>query len=64
MEGSRNRARRPPGVAPMTEPSLPEESLFALALDVPAGDRAAFLDRACAGRGLLGHRGNSAKQLI
>jgi tetratricopeptide (TPR) repeat protein len=34
----------------MTEPSLPEESIFAQALDIPsAAERAAFLDRACAG---------------
>ncbi|HKB04976.1 MAG TPA: protein kinase [Gemmataceae bacterium] len=33
----------------MTESSLPEESIFAQALDVPAGERSAFLDRACAG---------------
>jgi serine/threonine protein kinase len=33
----------------MTEPSLPEESLFARALEIPsAAERAAFLDRACA----------------
>jgi eukaryotic-like serine/threonine-protein kinase len=33
----------------MTEPLRPEESIFAQALDVPAGERAAFLDRACGG---------------
>jgi tetratricopeptide (TPR) repeat protein len=33
----------------MTEPSLPEESIFAQALDIPSAERAAFLDRACAG---------------
>jgi serine/threonine protein kinase len=34
----------------MTEPSLPEESVFAQALDIAsASERAAFLDRACAG---------------
>jgi hypothetical protein len=32
----------------MTEPSLPEESLFAQALDIAPAERAAFLDRACA----------------
>jgi serine/threonine protein kinase/tetratricopeptide (TPR) repeat protein len=31
----------------MTEPSLPEESIFAQALDMPSAERAAFLDRAC-----------------
>ena len=35
----------------MTEPSLPEESIFAQALEIgfPA-ERAAFLDRACGAR--------------
>jgi hypothetical protein len=32
----------------MTEPTLPEESIFAQALDIPsAEERAAFLDQAC-----------------
>jgi serine/threonine protein kinase len=31
----------------MTEPSLPEESLFAQALEISSAERAAFLDRAC-----------------
>jgi hypothetical protein len=32
----------------MTEPSLPEESIFAQALEIgPPAERAAFLDRAC-----------------
>ena len=32
----------------MTEPSLPEESIFAQALDISSpAERAAFLDRAC-----------------
>src|SRR5262249_7803247 len=36
------------GVAPMTEPSLPEETIFAQALELEsAAERAAFLDRAC-----------------
>jgi len=33
----------------MTEPSLPQESIFFQALEIPAAERAAFLDRACAG---------------
>jgi hypothetical protein len=32
----------------MTEPTLPEESIFAQALEIPSADeRAAFLDCAC-----------------
>src|SRR5437588_11122455 len=31
----------------MTEPSLPEESIFAQALEIASAGRAAFLDRAC-----------------
>jgi serine/threonine protein kinase/tetratricopeptide (TPR) repeat protein len=38
----------------MTEPSLPEESLFAQALEIAtAAERAAFLDRACADNPVL-----------
>src|SRR5262249_35383448 len=37
----------------MTEPLLPEESIFARALEVPAGERAAFLDRECGADSLL-----------
>jgi serine/threonine protein kinase/lipopolysaccharide biosynthesis regulator YciM len=33
----------------MTEPSLPQESIFLQALEVTPAERAAFLDRACAG---------------
>src|SRR5260370_1238248 len=33
----------------MTEPSLPQESIFLQALEIPAAERAAYLDRACAG---------------
>jgi hypothetical protein len=33
----------------MTEASLPQESIFAAALELPVADRAAFLDKACAG---------------
>ena len=33
----------------MKEPQLPEESIFAQALEVPDADRTAFLDRACGG---------------
>jgi serine/threonine protein kinase/tetratricopeptide (TPR) repeat protein len=33
----------------MTEPSLTQESIFLRALEVPAGERAAFLDRVCGG---------------
>src|SRR6516225_7674458 len=37
-----------PGVTAMPEPSLPEESIFAQALEIQsAAERAAFLDRAC-----------------
>src|SRR5262249_37920653 len=36
------------GAAPMNEPSLPEESIFAHALELEsAAERAAYLDRAC-----------------
>ncbi|HJZ91946.1 MAG TPA: protein kinase [Gemmataceae bacterium] len=31
----------------MAEPRIPEESIFAQALEVPAAERSAFLDRAC-----------------
>jgi serine/threonine protein kinase/tetratricopeptide (TPR) repeat protein len=37
----------------MTEPSLPEESIFAQALEVPCVERAGFLDRACGDNALL-----------
>jgi WD40 repeat protein/serine/threonine protein kinase/tetratricopeptide (TPR) repeat protein len=33
----------------MPEPPLPEESIFAQALDLPSAERPAFLDRACGG---------------
>jgi serine/threonine protein kinase/WD40 repeat protein len=37
----------------VTEPSLPQESIFLDALEVPPAGRAAFLDRACAGDAAL-----------
>src|SRR5262249_15017498 len=41
------------GGGAMSEPSLPEESIFAQALERSAAERAAFLDRACGGRPAL-----------
>src|SRR5206468_7209286 len=47
-EAQRRVAVRVAGVSPMTEPSLPEESIFAQALEIAStAERAAFLDRAC-----------------
>src|SRR6516162_9967849 len=37
----------------MAEASLPQESIFAAALELPVADRAAFLDKACAGNSAL-----------
>jgi serine/threonine protein kinase len=37
----------------MIEPTLPQESIFAQALEVPAADRPSFLDRACSGNSAL-----------
>src|SRR5438105_15600080 len=41
------------GVPLMTEPSLPQESIFLRALELPIAERAAFLDGACAGNNVV-----------
>ncbi len=44
----------------MTEPPHPEVAILNAALELPAGERAAYLDNACAGDAALRARGGIA----